>query len=89
MKDELDGKLMIEVAALRPKTYSYLTDDYDEIKKAKSTKQCTIKLKLKFEDYKHCLEATQIKNEMKQLEKINLIQIVFEKIIKNSQKIRN
>ena len=38
MKDELDGKLMIEVAALRPKTYSYLTDDYDEIKKAKSTK---------------------------------------------------
>ena len=26
MKDELGGKIMIEFVALRPKTYSYLTD---------------------------------------------------------------
>ena len=28
-----------------------------------------IKRKLKFEDYKHCLEATQLENETKKLEK--------------------
>ena len=34
-----------------------------KIKKAKEAKKCVIKRKLKFEDYKHCLEATQL--EMK------------------------
>ena len=33
MKDELDGKIMTEFAALKPKTCSYLTDDSDENKK--------------------------------------------------------
>ena len=37
MKDELRGKI-IHVFALRAKTYNYLTDDNDEIKKAKCTK---------------------------------------------------
>ena len=27
MKDELGGKILSEFVALRPKTYSYLTDD--------------------------------------------------------------
>ena len=28
MKDELGGRVITEFVALRPKTYSYLTDDY-------------------------------------------------------------
>ena len=32
MKDELDGKIMTEFVALKPKTCSYLTDDSDENK---------------------------------------------------------
>ena len=42
-------------AALRPKTYSYLTDDGNSDKKAKGTKKCVIKRILKFNDYKDCL----------------------------------
>ena len=33
MKDELGGNIMIEFAALRAKTYSYLTGDNDENKR--------------------------------------------------------
>ena len=52
MKDELGGKIMTEFVALRPKTYSYLTDDCKEDKKAKGIKKCVIKRRLKFSDYK-------------------------------------
>ena len=38
MKDELVGKILIQFVALRPKTYSYLTDDDENVKKAKETK---------------------------------------------------
>ena len=38
MKDKLGGKIMIEFAILRPKTFSYLTDNSDANKKAKYTK---------------------------------------------------
>ena len=43
MKDELGGKVIAEFATLRPKTYSFLTDDGKEDKKAKGTKKCVIK----------------------------------------------
>ena len=43
MKDELGGKVITEFVALRPKSYSYLTDDCKENKKAKGTKKCVIK----------------------------------------------
>ena len=33
MKDELGGKIRADYASMRPKTYSYLTDDCDEDKK--------------------------------------------------------
>ena len=54
MKDELGGKIMTEFVALRPKTYSYLMDDGESDKKAKGTKKCVIKRRLKFNDYKDC-----------------------------------
>ena len=69
MKDELAGQIMKELVGLRAKTYSYLKDNNDEDKKAKGTKKLVIKRKLKFEDYKNCLEAAQIGNEINHLEK--------------------
>ena len=53
MKDELGGKIMTEFAALTPKTYSYLTGDGNSNKKAKGTKKCVIKRRLKLNDYKN------------------------------------
>ena len=55
MKDELGGRIIREFVALRPKTYSYLTDDCNEDKKAKGTKKCVIKRMIKFDDCKKCL----------------------------------
>ena len=43
MKDELGGKIMKEFIGLRPKSYSYLTDDGKIDKEAKETKKCVIK----------------------------------------------
>ena len=55
MKDELGGKIITEFVTLRPKTYSFSTDDGKEDKKAKGTKKCIIKKMIKFNDYKKCL----------------------------------
>ena len=55
MKDELGGGIITEFVALRPNTYSYLTDDCKENKKTKGTKKCVIKRMIKFDDYKECL----------------------------------
>ena len=48
-KDKLGGKIIIEVVAIRPKTY--LTDDDIEHKKAKGNKKCLIKREIMFENY--------------------------------------
>ena len=53
MNDELGGKILREFVALRPIIYLYLTDDCKEHKKAKGTKKCAIKQRLKFNDYKY------------------------------------
>ena len=55
MKDELGGGIITEFVALRPKSYSYKTDDNIELKKAKGTKKCAINKMLSFRDYKNCL----------------------------------
>ena len=55
IKDELGGGITNEFVALRPKAYSYRTDDLVELKTAKGTKKCVIKNMLTFEDYKNCL----------------------------------
>ena len=47
---------MTKFVGLRAKSYSYLIDDGNEDKKAKHTKQCVTKRKLKFENYENCLE---------------------------------
>ena len=52
---------MTEFAALRPKTFSYLMDDGNRDKKAKGTKKCKIKRRLKFKDYQdNCLLNNEI-----------------------------
>ena len=67
MKDELGRKVMKESFPLGAKTYSYLTDNNDEDKKAKDTKKCIIKRKLKFEGYKNRLKAAKFENKINQL----------------------
>ena len=69
MKAELGRNIMKEFVALRAKTYSYLTDSNNGDKIAKGTKKCVIKETFKFEDYEHCLEATQLENKINELEK--------------------
>ena len=44
-------------------TCKCLIDDGSEDKKAKGTKKCVIKRKIKFENYKNCLEATQLEKK--------------------------
>ena len=60
MKDELGAKIITEFVTLRPKTYSYLTDDCKEDKKAKGTKKCVIKRTIKFNDYQNCLLKDEV-----------------------------
>ena len=50
MKDELGGRIITEFITLRPKAYTYLTDDGKEDKKAKGTKKCVIKRMIKFDE---------------------------------------
>ena len=62
MTDELGGKIMTKFVVLRAKTYSYLIDDGCEDKKAKEQKKFYNK-NLKFENYRNCLQATQLENK--------------------------
>ena len=75
---------MTRFVGLRAKTYNYLIDDGNEDKKAKGTNNCDIKRKLKFENYKDYLEATQVNNKIKYSEKNKINIDNLKKIIKKS-----
>ena len=55
MRDELNGKIITEVVALRSKCYAYKQLNWVEIKKAKGVKKCVVEKTLHFDDYKTCL----------------------------------
>ena len=55
MKDELGGDIITEFVALRPKAYSFITNNFIEMKKAKGTKKCVVNKMLRFEHYKKSL----------------------------------
>ena len=69
IKDKLHRKTMNELIGLRAKTYSYLIHDGSENKKAKGTKTFVIK-KIRYEDYKNCLQATQLEKKRNHLKKV-------------------
>ncbi|XP_015123336.1 uncharacterized protein LOC107045547 [Diachasma alloeum] len=55
MKDENNGRIMVEFVGLRAKTYSFkMLDDDKAKKKAKGVNAATLR-KITFEDYKNCL----------------------------------
>ena len=52
MKDKLERKIITKFVGLRPKIYSYLTDNGCYDKKIKDIKNCVIKRETKFKNYK-------------------------------------
>ena len=60
MNYALGGRIMIKFVGLRAKKYSHWIDDGSEDKK-----KSVIKRGFKFENYKNCLEATQLENKIK------------------------
>ena len=68
MRVKLGRKIITKFVGLRAKTYTYLKDNSSEYKKAKDKRKYTIK-KLKFQNYKNCLESTQLENKISYLEK--------------------
>ena len=98
MKDKLGGEIITEFIALRPKTYSYLTDNDKIDKKAKETKKCVIKKMIKFDDYKKSLLNGKVilksqqrfisnKHDVYTEDKINLIKGDDDKRIVSPDKI--
>ena len=55
-------------------------------KKAKSTKKCIIKRKVKFENYKNCSETNQLENKINDLEKN---EININSLRKNHKELKN
>ena len=55
IKDELEGKIMTEFMALRPKLFSYTKLDGSEDKKCTVIKKRVVKKTLTFEDNRTCL----------------------------------
>ena len=83
MKVELGRKIMAIFIGLRAKACKYLMMMATKIKKQRHKKVCQ-KRTLKFENYKNCLEATQLENEIIHLGKNKTDLDSIKKIIKNS-----
>ena len=62
---------MVKFIELIAKTYSYLIDGISQNKKAEGTKNSVIKRKLKLENDKNYLEATQLENKIDHLQRKN------------------
>ena len=62
---------MKKLVELRAKRLVYLKENNDEDEKAKDTKKCFMK-NLKFEGYKKCLEAAEIKSNIKHFKKYKI-----------------
>ena len=73
---------MKEFVALRAKTYTYLTDDDGEGKKAKGTKTCVIKLELMFKNYKDYLFNGEVILKSQQSFKSNHHKVYTEEVNK-------
>ena len=82
MKDELGGKIMKEFIGLRPKCYSYLTDDGNVDKKAKGTKKCVIKKEIMFNNYVECLKENKKISKKQQRFKSDAHNVYTEEINK-------
>ena len=81
-KNELGGKIMIELVGLREKTYAYLMDNYTAHNKAKETKKCIIKRGLMFKNFKDCLFNDKIILKTQQRFKSNCHNVYPEQINK-------
>ena len=75
---------MTKFAAFRPKTYSYLMDDGKSDKKAKGTKKCVMKLRLKSNDYKDYLLNNEVISKSQQSETHNVYTEDINKIALSS-----
>ena len=53
------------IVGLRAKTYSYLKENNDCIKKGKKYKKVHHQKKLKFQDYENCLNPAKIDRKLK------------------------
>ena len=81
-KDKLVGRILIEFAGLRAKTYAYLMDDDTEHKKANGTKKCIIKRELMFKNFWDCLFNNKIILESQQRFKSDYRNVYTEQINK-------
>ena len=70
MKDELGGQIMKEFVGFRAKAHSPLKENNGEDKKAIVTRKCAINRKLKFRDYKNCLNAAKIDGKIESSQKV-------------------
>ena len=80
MNDKLGKKIVKKFVGIRDKTYSPLIDDVREDKKAKSTKMCVIKRKLKFEGS----NSTWEQNKLSRKKYIDSLRKNDKKFIRNN-----